>query len=236
MRTVSRPVHGLLGSIREVETDGPFVALTFDDGPDEYHTPRILDVLARYDAKATFFVLAQRAARYPDLLSEVRRADHEIALHGDDHSPVIGCSTPEKIKKIRRGKRRLEALIGGSVRFFRPAYGWQDVRSFLAARSAGLQVIGWKAEGGDWLDRTPEQVADEVTAGLGTGSIVLLHDRTEPRPGGHTLKSSSELDRATVVEELLQRPIAQQLRFVSVGSLLRNGSAIREPWFWRPVA
>jgi peptidoglycan/xylan/chitin deacetylase (PgdA/CDA1 family) len=219
-----------------VRTDRPIAALTFDDGPDEYHTVRILEVLARHDAKATFFVLAQRAARYPEILSATRAAGHEIALHGDDHSPLVGCSAREKVAKIRRGKSRLEALLGEPVRFFRPPYGYQDVRSFLAARTAGLKVIGWTAEGGDWLDLTPGQVADRAMAGLAHGSILLLHDRTEPWPGRSAEMPSRNLDRAEVVERLFQRAATQGVGFVPVGGLLAEGSALRVPWFWRPVA
>ena len=236
LRVASRPVHPLLGSIRSVRTDRPVAALTFDDGPDEYHTARILDVLARHDAKATFFVLAQRAARYPEILSATRAAGHEIALHGDDHSPLVGCSTREKLAKIRRGKSRLEALLGEPVRLFRPPYGWQDVRSFLAARALNLEVIGWTAEGGDWLELTPAQVADRATAGLAHGSILLLHDRAEPLPRRSDETSPRHLDRAEVVEQLFQRAATRGLHFVPVGRLLAEGSALRLPWFWRPVA
>ena len=76
--------------------DEPISALTLDDGPDDYHTLRILDVLSRKGATATFFVLAKLAARSPEIVWALRDAGHEIGLHGDDHSPLIGCSTREK--------------------------------------------------------------------------------------------------------------------------------------------
>jgi peptidoglycan/xylan/chitin deacetylase (PgdA/CDA1 family) len=72
LRSLSRPIHPLLGSIMGVDTERRLVSLTFDDGPDGYHTPRILNVLARHQAHATFFLLASRAARYPEITMSLR--------------------------------------------------------------------------------------------------------------------------------------------------------------------
>lgn len=235
LRSLSRPIHPLLGSIMGVDTERRFVSLTFDDGPDEYHTPRMLDVLARHQAHATFFLLASRAARYHEITSSIREAGHEIGLHGDDHSPLIGRSTLGKIRHIRAGKRRLEAIQRERVRLFRPPYGWQDVRAFLAARSAGLQVVGWGPEGGDWLDIGPDDVVERVATRLQPGSIVLLHDRVEPTPFQPNERPATRLDRAQVVDQLCQHAVSRDLRSVTVGSLLRMGRPITQPWFWRPV-
>jgi peptidoglycan/xylan/chitin deacetylase (PgdA/CDA1 family) len=224
-----------LGSIREVRTQHPFAALTFDDGPDERQTRRIVDVLARYDARATFFMLARRAEALPEILALVRSAGHEIALHGDDHSPLVGCSTREKFRRIRSGKRRLEGLLGHRVAFFRPPYGWQDVRAFIVARSAGLEVIGWSTHGSDWLDLTPSQVADQAADNLTNGSIVLLHDRTEPAHSRGPEVLVSDPDRAEVVEELFGRAADRGIQLVALGELLAVGSPLRRPWFWRPI-
>jgi peptidoglycan-N-acetylglucosamine deacetylase len=234
MRLMSRPLHPFLGSIWQVRTDRAIASLTFDDGPDAYHTPRILETLASHDARATFFVLTQRAERFPHILAAIVEGGHEIGLHGDDHSPVIGCSTSAKVRKIRTGKRRLESLLSRRVNLFRPPYGWQDVRAFLVARSAGLRVVAWSAEGEDWLDLSPAEVADRATRGFVPGSIVLLHDRTEPLPHRRH-DPAKHLDRAAVVEELFQRPVVQDVRFVPVAELLHSGAAVRRPWFWRPV-
>jgi peptidoglycan/xylan/chitin deacetylase (PgdA/CDA1 family) len=217
-----------------VHTADPIAALTFDDGPDEYHTLRILDVLSRYETKATFFVLAERAARYPQILAAIREVGHEIALHGDDHSPLLGRSMLAKFEHIRAGKRRLETMVNERVRFFRPPYGWQDVRSFLAARSLGLEVVGWTADGQDWLDLSPAEVADRSLSELGHGAILLLHDRYESPPGG-VGSGGENLDRAAVVDQVLAGARACGVRFVSLGALLREGQPNRLPWFWRPL-
>jgi peptidoglycan/xylan/chitin deacetylase (PgdA/CDA1 family) len=219
----------------KVRTDRPVSALTFDDGPDEYDTERILDVLARHSASATFFVLAQRAARLPEIVEAIRAGGHEIALHGDDHSTLLGCSTRAKVGKIQRGKRRLEGLLDEHVRFYRPPYGWQDVRAFLAARMvAGLDVVGWSAAGNDWEDISPVQVADRISAHLAPGTIVLVHDRCEALPGQpHDERPIP--DRAQMVEEVIARAASRGIHLASVGELLELGVPVRRPWFWKPT-
>jgi len=226
-------VHPLLGSIRSVTTDRPIVALTFDDGPSEDHTEGILDVLSRHGATATFFLLARRAAAFPEILAAIRDRGHEVGLHGDDHSSLVGCSTRKKIDNIRGGKKRLETSLGGPIRLSRPPYGVQDVRAFLVARTAGLEVIGWTAEGEDWLDITPTEVADRADSGLRPGAILLLHERCEPPPGGHQ-SPATDLDRVEMSEQVLIRARARGLQLVSVGTLLRAGVPDRRPWFWQP--
>jgi peptidoglycan/xylan/chitin deacetylase (PgdA/CDA1 family) len=218
-----------------VRTSQPLVAITFDDGPDEYHTPRILKVLAREEATATFFLLAKRAAQFPDIVHAIRDSGHEIALHGKDHSPLINGSWRGTVVTIRSAKRQLETVAGRPVRYLRPPYGWQDVQSFLAARSSGLTVVGWSAHGSDWLALTPTEIADRLDAGLTPGSILLLHDRKEPLPGEVGHSEDLILDRAAVVEEVLAHGAARCIRFVSLGTLLASGVAVKRPWFWRPV-
>jgi peptidoglycan/xylan/chitin deacetylase (PgdA/CDA1 family) len=235
LRSLSRPIHPLLGSIMAVDTERRRFSLTFDDGPDEYHTPRILEVLARHGARATFFLLAGRAARYPEITLSIRNAGHEIGLHGDDHSPLVGRSSRGKFRHIRTGKQRLEAIQRERVRLSRPPYGWQDVRAFLAARSAGLQVVGWGPQGDDWLDISPDEVVERIAEHLDPGSIVLLHDRVEPTPFRPDERPGERLDRAQVVDELCRHARSFDLRSVPVGTLLRTGRPIRQPWFWRPV-
>ena len=232
LRTLSTPVHPLLGSIRSVRTERPLVALTFDDGPSEDHTEAILDVLSSHGATATFFLLARRAAAFPEIVAAIRDRGHEVGLHGDDHSPLVGCSTRKKIDNIRGGKKSLETSLGAPIRLTRPPYGVQDLRAFVIARTAGLEVIGWTAEGEDWLDVSPCEVADRADAELRPGAILLLHDRCEPSPSGHQ-SPATNLDRAEMSEQVLRRAANRGLQLVSVGTLLRAGVPDRRPWFWQ---
>jgi peptidoglycan/xylan/chitin deacetylase (PgdA/CDA1 family) len=184
--------------------------------------------------EATFFVLSERAAQYPQILAAIREAGHEIALHGDDHSPLLGRSMLAKREHIKLGKDRLETMLKERVRFFRPPYGWQDVRSFLAARSVGLEVVGWSADGRDWRDLSPTDIVDRALSGLDQGVILLLHDRCEPFPGSIRAKAEY-LDRAAVVDQVLAGAEDCGVRFVALGVLVDEGQPNRLPWFWRPL-
>jgi peptidoglycan/xylan/chitin deacetylase (PgdA/CDA1 family) len=117
----ARPGLLPLSSVACVATDDRVVALTFDDGPDPDQTPEVLDALAEAGARATFFVLVDRAAEHPDLLRRIAAEGHEIGLHGEDHTRLTTLPIREALRRIRRGKRRLEELTGRPVTLFRPA-------------------------------------------------------------------------------------------------------------------
>jgi peptidoglycan-N-acetylglucosamine deacetylase len=234
LRVAARPLSPLIGSVGGVRTDEPMAALTFDDGPDSYHTMRILQVLARHRATATFFVLAQRAAQFPGIIAAIQDEGHEIALHGDDHRSLIDCSIREKTHAIIGGKRRIRSMVTKPVRFFRPPYGWQDLRGFVIARLARLMIVAWTASGEDWLDITPAEVAVRAAAGLQRGAIVLMHDRCEPPADRPDEIPGAKLDRAAAVDAFLQRAASQGIQLVAVGTLLTHGVPLRRLWFGYP--
>src|SRR5215210_9112284 len=105
-----------LSSVACVATEERVIALTYDDGPDPERTPGVLDALAEAGARATFFTLVDRAADYPDLIRRVAADGHEIGLHGEDHTRLTNLTFREALRRIRRGKRRLEELIGQPVK------------------------------------------------------------------------------------------------------------------------
>ena len=217
-----------------METIRPVAALTFDDGPDDRHTVEILEALAERSATATFFMLARQAIRLPQVVRAVLEGGHEIGLHGYDHSPVIGISSLAKIRRIRDGKHRLEEVVGRPVLLYRPPFGWQDMRSYVATRSAGMNVVLWSAEGDDCEENaTPEKAAEMAARRLQPGGILLLHDRCEPFPGRPDVRPAAGLDRRRMVEQIFAR--FEDLEFVSVGKLLRQGPPDVQPWFWRPI-
>ncbi len=162
-------------------TDERLVALTYDDGPHPEHTPAVLDRLAAHGARATFFVLADRALRHPDLVRRIVADGHELAVHGIDHRRLTDVPAPVAARRVLRARRTVEDVGGVRVRHFRPPYGAHTPALVGLLRARRLETVIWTAEGRDWENRTEPDIAAHVRAGIFPGSVVLLHDdRADP--------------------------------------------------------
>jgi peptidoglycan/xylan/chitin deacetylase (PgdA/CDA1 family) len=205
------------------------VALTYDDGPDPVGTPAVLAVLAEAGVTATFFQLAERAERHPDLVRAVLDAGHEIAVHGIDHTRLTGLPRADAAGRIRAARDRLAAVTGRRARYFRPAYGGQTPATYLATRRAGLDPVVWGPTVEDWVDGPAADVAARALTGLGPGEIVLLHDGFEVPPGDTTPEPT--FDRGEITRELLALLSERGYTATSVTGLLAHGRPHRTAWF-----
>lgn len=212
----------LFGSIGVhcVNTAEAVFTLTYDDGPDPNHTPAILDVLRRYSAPATFFVLSDAAARHPEIIERIVADGHELALHGDTHQSLLTMSPRQAIDRIRRARGIVEDIAGHRIRLYRPPYGEHSFAQARAIRRAGLELTLWSADAADWLDGTEAQISDRALSGVFPGSILLLHDtRADPE----TIQPGERLptfDRADVLHRILARTQADNFTPVTAGALL----------------
>jgi peptidoglycan/xylan/chitin deacetylase (PgdA/CDA1 family) len=217
-----------LGSVRSTgATDR--VALTFDDGPDPEVTPLLLDVLEELEAPSTFYLLLAQCRQWPDLARAVAEAGHEIALHGVDHRRITGMGGTEAEHYLRAARDELSRLVGQPISFYRPPYGAQSVRSFRAARRAGLTVTVWSADAEDWVDRPAEEVVAAALARLRPGGILLLHERLEPDP----LRGApvTTFDRCAVVREVVAGSRRRGWEPATVGAMVRQGGPRLSAWF-----
>ena len=153
------------------------VWLTIDDGPDPEDTPRILELLAEHQARATFFVIGENAAAHPELIRSITTAGHEVAHHTHTH-PVgsFWCASPARVGwELDAG---LEALHAASVRptRFRPPVGIKNLWLASALRARGLTCVGWSARGLERWRGDAEKVAVRATRDLAPGAIILLHE------------------------------------------------------------
>jgi peptidoglycan/xylan/chitin deacetylase (PgdA/CDA1 family) len=202
------------------------IGLTFDDGPDLEVTPRILDVLRRHDAKATFFVLTDHASQRRDLLARILAEGHEVGLHFDRHDRLTDLSPGSALRRLAKSRRDL-AELAGRISLFRPPYGGQNYLTYFFARLLGLKVIGWSRWANDWLEQTAESAAHVASERLMGGDIVLMHDGLElgaddPRP---------TFDRSQMVDLFLREATARGLKAVTIGNLLQRGRPRRSHWF-----
>ena len=155
---------------------GRRIALTFDDGPDPFWTPRIADALAARGARATFFCVGRRAHAHPDALRAITAAGHEIASHGWSHRNLWFCGPRRTEDEVVRAQDRLAELTGAAPRFFRPPWGMVNAALFGVLRRAGLSCVFWSIQPEGRRAKSPHAQAAYVLARAHAGAIVDLHD------------------------------------------------------------
>jgi peptidoglycan/xylan/chitin deacetylase (PgdA/CDA1 family) len=167
--------------VTSVPTREKIVALTIDDGPHPRFTPEILKILDRYHAKATFFMIGERMARYPALVREVRARGHIIGNHTFTHPVDLRrCSESQVVQELGRCQTEIRGLTGERASLFRPPRGRIGAAAFAIAEDQGYRVIGWTMSADNRLARTPEAMAERVLKHVSPGMIILLHDGTTP--------------------------------------------------------
>ncbi|MGH3492510.1 MAG: polysaccharide deacetylase family protein [Sciscionella sp.] len=153
------------------------VALTFDDGPLPLVVPRFLEVLARYEVHATFFLLAEQLQRDPAAGKALVAAGHEVAVHGYEHRCVALRGPAATRRDLTLARERIVELTGTEPVWYRPPYGVLSWPALITARQLGLTPVLWTSWGRDWRAKaTPDSVLRTVTATLRGGGTVLLHD------------------------------------------------------------
>ncbi len=208
-----------LGTVIRVDTREPAIAFTFDDGPHPEDTPRVLDILGRHGARATFFMVGESAAAHPGLVAEMAAAGHAVANHGWDHTSFRLLDSAARKAQIRD---TAEALAPHGVALFRPPYGEQSLGSRIDAGNAGQRVVGFDVVAEDWRDDPAERIVSRVMRRLRRGSIVVFHD-TLYTATDHRFRDRRPLHSA--LEGLLGE-LSGEFRFVNVPELLRLGRPV----------
>ncbi len=160
-----------------VHVDGPFVAMTFDDGPHATLTPELLNLLAAHHMKATFFVVGENAAEYPDILRRVVREGHEIGNHSWSH-PNFGKMSDEGIRsQLQRTDDAIRAAIGTRPTLMRPPYGSLSSRQkHWIHEQFGYRIILWDVDPLDWKRPGAAVIRNRIVKEARPGSIILAHD------------------------------------------------------------
>ncbi|MGT2799608.1 polysaccharide deacetylase family protein [Streptococcus marmotae] len=153
------------------------IALTFDDGPSAITTPQVLDILKKYKAKATFFVLGQNIAGNEEILKRIVAEGHEVASHTWDHADLRTLSGQQIKQEMDQTREAIHNVIGQDPKMMRPPYGSvnQSVMSVMQ-----LPVIYWSVDSKDWQSRNATAILSEVKACTYPGSIILMHDIHQP--------------------------------------------------------
>ena len=225
---VADPRRGTQEIVWSVATGAPVAALTFDDGPHPALTPAILDVLDRYNVKATFMVMGHAVQQYPDIALEIVARGHEIGNHTWSHRHVAKTSAATARSEIERGTEILESA-GLPVRLFRPPQGRLSEAVVRLVTELGQDIVLWSVTRGEKRWVAPDDVASHVVAETGPGDIIDLHDgigRGTFVPGttlADTLMSRRQVEvqaLPSIIERLQERGL--DLATVSALRLLRG--------------
>lgn len=161
------------------------VALTIDDGPDPDVTPRVLELLARYDAQASFFCIGERVAAHADLAREIVRAGHSIENHSQQHRHTFSLLGPSGLRaEIGAAQKQIAVIAGDTPRFFRAPAGLRNPFLEPVLAQLGLQLASWTRRGFDTVTREPQRVLERLSRNLAAGDILLLHDGHAARTAG----------------------------------------------------
>jgi peptidoglycan/xylan/chitin deacetylase (PgdA/CDA1 family) len=199
------------------ETSEPAVAFTFDDGPDPETTPRVLDLLARHGAHATFFVVGCRAAEHPELVRRIVAEGHALGSHTYEHSHVFHFRSARRMREdIQRGIAAIAHATGSEPTLFRPPQGLRTPLLRDALARLPLVCVTWTGRGLDTLGRPASRIVARLEPEVRPGAILTLHD-------GHGFGGRN--DRRPTVDalgRLLELAGERGLRCVSLAALERS--------------
>jgi peptidoglycan/xylan/chitin deacetylase (PgdA/CDA1 family) len=191
----------------EVNVDGPYIAMTFDDGPHATNTPKLLDLAAKKHIRLTFFVLGECVQQNPAVLQREVAEGHEIGNHSWSHPNLAKLSDEAVRSQLQRTEDIIVKTAGIKPKLMRPPYGELTKRQRIwVNHDFGYKVILWDVDPLDWKRPGPSVVARRIIAGARPGSIILSHDIHPP-----TIEAMPQ-----VFDALL----AKGFKFVTVSELL----------------
>ena len=208
------PTSQLYGATVAYGRDSRQICLTYDDGPNDPYTFRLLEVLAKHEVRATFFLIGQFVKARPDIARGVLAAGHVIGNHTYTHPSLLWCSTKRVREELASCDREIADATGVKVNLFRPPFGARRPVVLRIARSFGYTPVMWSVTCFDWKETTPEGVErhaiPQISKQKDQGKIVLLHD------GGHWHMGIDRAHTVTATDRLIQRYKAEGYRFVTV--------------------
>lgn len=155
----------------------PNVLLTFDDGPDEKWTPKVLEILKEQEVTALFFVVGKKAAVFPELVQQIKNEGHLIGNHTQNHNPLFSMQSTSNVElEIQACDALIQQIIGETTPFFRPPVGYTNPRIARVIKKLGKKTIGWQLRSFDSVFKNPSTLKKRLINNTKPGSIVLLHD------------------------------------------------------------
>jgi len=192
------------------------LALTYDDGPNDPHTLRLLEVLAKHDVCATFFLIGRYVQQRPEIAREIVQAGHVIGNHTFSHPNLILASAAQARAELENCERALNDAVGEHSRLFRPPFGGRRPVTLRIARSLGLQPVMWNVTGWDWNAKPAEYVERKIAGRIRGGDVILLHD------GGHAEFGADRSQTVRASDLLITRYQAKGYEFVTIPEMMEH--------------
>ena len=192
-----------------VQRDQKLVAISFDAAWGNEDTQQLIDIMEKYQVKATFFVVGEWVDNYPESVKALHDAGHEVMNHSNTHAHMSQLSRDEINADVNACNDKIEAVTGVRPTLIRPPYGEYDDNVITAIRSMDMEPIQWDVDSLDWKDLSAADITQRVTSKVQAGSIVLFHNAAKHTPEA----------LPTILETLLQ----EGYTFVPISQLILPG-------------
>lgn len=168
--------------IYSVEINKKQVAISFDAAWGNEQTHKLLDILKRYNVKATFFLVGDWVDNFPDDVKDIAKAGHDIGNHSDTHPHMTQMSEEDQKKQIQNCNDKIKELTGNCPKLFRAPYGDYNNSVVESVKSLDMYCVQWDIDSLDWKNPTPSEMVDRIVTNLQNGSIILMHNGAENTP------------------------------------------------------
>jgi peptidoglycan-N-acetylglucosamine deacetylase len=193
------------------------IALTYDDGPNDPHTLKLLEVLARHDVRATFFMIGRYVQQRPDIAQAVASAGHVIGNHTFSHPLLIFRSGAETRAELSDCQAALGDAVGERSKLFRPPFGGRRPATLRIAREMEMEPVMWNVTGYDWNASSAAVIEEKVARRVHAdgGDVILLHD------GSHKRMGADRTQTVIATDNLIRRYKGEGYKFVTIPDFQR---------------
>jgi peptidoglycan-N-acetylglucosamine deacetylase len=191
------------------------LALTYDDGPNDPHTLRLLEVLARHGVHATFFLIGRYVRERPDIVREIVQAGHIVGNHTFTHPSLIFKSEAEIRSELSDCRLTLSDAVGEHSNLFRPPFGGRRPTVLRVARKLRLEPVMWNVTGYDWNAPPAATIEQKVASQIRGGDVILLHD------GGHKQMGADRSQTVQATDALIMRYKSEGYEFVTIPAMMQ---------------
>jgi peptidoglycan/xylan/chitin deacetylase (PgdA/CDA1 family) len=196
------------------------LALTFDDGPNDPHTLRLLDVLAEHGTKATFFLIGRYVKQRPELARAIAEAGHAIGNHTFSHPNLIFSSLGRLRRELQQCQQAIFDATGTRPEWFRPPFGGRRPITLRVARGLNLEPVMWNVTGWDWKAKSSHYVERRISRKIRGGDVILLHD------GSHAAFGADRSQTVLASAQIIARYQAEGYQFVTVPEMMTGTTPV----------